>query len=452
MTAKIQVEQMKPASGIPHWSIAARIAFRFSFVYLGLFIVYFCPLWLQDLLFIKKQSHLVLGGIWPMRQTVFWAGTHIFRMTASPDPGVGYDGSFFWVQAFCLLIISLVASGIWSVLDRRRENYVTLHKWLRLVIRFVLAALMFAYGMFKVIPAQMPHPTLFQLVRPFGHFLQMEVLWAYMGAALSYEIFAGCAELLGGILLLIPRTATFGALVCLADLTNVFVIDMSYNVANKLQVFHFLLLCMFLLAPEFSRLANFFVLNRAAPPSSQPQFFRTLLANRIAMGAQVVLATYLLGANVYATWTNYWLAYADGAPKPVLYGIWDVDQFSMDGEVRPPLLTDNGRFRRVIFDKGIIWELNSISTDDGAAGFQRPDDSLAYYHASINVRDKTLTLTNPDPDPSRKEWKARFTFERPALNQLILDGEMDKHKLHLQLHLLDRKKFGLVSSGFHWVQ
>jgi len=451
MTTQIQVEQVKPASGIPHWSIAARITFRFVFVYLGLFIVYFCPLWLQDLLFIKKQSHLVLGGIWPMRQTVFWVGTHIFRMTASPAPGVGYDGSFFWLQAFCLLSISLVASGIWSVLDRRRENYAALHKWFRLVIRFVLAALMFAYGMFKVIPAQMPYPNLFQLVRPFGQFLQMEVLWTYMGTAPSYEIFAGCAELLGGILLLIPRTVTFGALVCLAVLTNVFVIDMSYNVANKLQVLHFLLLCMFLLAPEFSRLANFFVLNRDAAPSAQPRLFHTLRANRIAMSAQVILASYLLAANVYATWSNYWLAYADGAPKPALYGIWDVDQFSLDGEVRPPLLTDNDRFRRVIFDKGIIWELNSISTDDGTAGFQRPDNSLAYYRASINVRDKTLTLTNPDPGTGRG-WQARFTFERPALNQLILDGEMDKHRLHLELHLFDRRKFELVSSGFRWVQ
>jgi hypothetical protein len=43
---------------------------------------------------------------------------------------------------------------------------------------------------------------------------------------------------------------------------------MSYNVANKLEVFNFILLALFLLAPEFRRLANVFILNRATPPSA----------------------------------------------------------------------------------------------------------------------------------------------------------------------------------------
>jgi hypothetical protein len=29
---------------------------------------------------------------------------------------------------------------------------------------------------------------------------------------------------------------------------------------------------------------------------------------------------------------------------------------------------------------------------------------------------------------------------------------MDRHKVHMQLKLLDRKTFLLVSRGFHWVQ
>ena len=138
-----------------------------------------------------------------------------------------------------------------------------------------------------MIPAQMPFPDLFRLVQPLGHFSLMEVLWAYMGAAPTYEIFAGCAEALGGILLVIPRTTTLGALICLGDLTNVLMIDMSYNVANKIQVFHLLLFALFLLAPEFSRLTNVFVLNRPAPPSTQPALFRTRRANRIALALQV---------------------------------------------------------------------------------------------------------------------------------------------------------------------
>jgi uncharacterized membrane protein YphA (DoxX/SURF4 family) len=450
MLIQLQEEQMQPGPQAPHWDTATRIAFRFCFVYLGLFVIYFCPIWLQYLLFLKRESALVLGGIWPMRPIVLWAGGHIFRMTPPPSTGPGFDGSFYWVEAFCALMIAVLATVAWSILDRKREAYGTLYKWFRLVIRFVLAALMFSYGVFKIIPAQMPYPNLFELVRPFGHFLPIQVRWTYMGAGPAYEIFAGCAEVLGGVLLLFPRTTTLGALICLADLTNVFVIDMTYNVANKLEVFNFILLALFLVAPESRRLANVFILNRAVLPSQRPQLFDTRRANRIAMVVQVVLVVYLIGATAYDAWVNQWLVRASSASRPALYGIWDLDQLSVDGQVRSPLVTDNERWRRIIFDSGVIWEL-SLDADNRVA-FERPDDSLAYYRASINVRDKTVTITDPDPENSRKDWSARFTFDRPAQDQLILDGEMDKHKLHMQLHLFDRKKFELVSSGFHWIQ
>jgi hypothetical protein len=53
---------------------------------------------------------------------------------------------------------------------------------------------------------------------------------------------------------------------------------------------------------------------------------------------------------------------------------------------------------------------------------------------------------------SDKNWKGNLNFQRVAQDQLILDGSMDGHKIHMQLHLVDRSKFMLVSRGFHWVQ
>ena len=58
----------------------------------------------------------------------------------------------------------------------------------------------------------------YRLIEPFGNFSLMGVLWASIGASRPYEIFAGCAETLGGILLIFPRTTTLGALVCLLDM------------------------------------------------------------------------------------------------------------------------------------------------------------------------------------------------------------------------------------------
>jgi hypothetical protein len=256
-----------------------------------------------------------------------------------------------------------------------------------------------------------------------------------LAASPAYEIFAGCAEMLGGILLIIPRTTTLGALVCLADLTQVFMLNMTYDIPVKLLSFHLILLSLVLLAPDLQRLANLFFLNRAAGPSTQPPLFATSRARRIAVAVQILIGVWLMGMNAYGSWAG-WHLYGGGRPKSALYGIWDVDQMMIDGQVRSPLLSDYGRWRRIVFDFPTF------------ASFQHMDDSFASYGAKIDVNSNALVLTKFD----EKNWKAKFAFQRPAPDQLILDGQMGGHKVRMQLRLFDRKKFLLISRGFHWVQ
>ena len=78
---------------------------------------------------------------------------------------------------------------------------------------------------------------------------------------------------------------------------------------------------------------------------------------------------------------------------------------------------------------------------------QNTDESFAPYGASVNLQEKTLALTKSDD----KNWRAHFTFQRPAEDQLILNGRMDNHQVHMELQLIDRNSFLLVSRGFHWI-
>ena len=80
--------------------------------------------------------------------------------------------------------------------------------------------------------------------------------------------------------------------------------------------------------------------------------------------------------------------------------------------------------------------------------FQRMNDSFFWYGATIDQNLKSITLTNS----SDKNWKATFSFERPAADRLVLEGEMDGRKVRMQLVLLEREKFRLINRGFHWVQ
>jgi uncharacterized membrane protein YphA (DoxX/SURF4 family) len=417
------------------WSLATRVAFRFCFLYFGLY----C-LSTQIITSLVVSAIYELpdpSSVFPLKQIITWTAAHVFHVKTQlvfTGSGSG-DKTVDWVQAFCLFIFAVAATCLWFFLDRDRANYVALHKWFRLFLRFSLAGQMLSYGLAKAVPLQMPFPYLSRLIEPFGNFSPMGVLWSSIGASPAYEVFAGCAELLGGLLLIFPRTTLFGALVCLADMTQVFMLNMAYDVPVKLFSFHLILMSVLLLAPDFQRLANVFFLDRAATPSMQPQLFLSQKANRIGLVVQVIFGIWLVATNVYGSWSA-WRIYGGARPKSPLYGIWDVEQLSIDGQVRPALLGDNERWHRVIFDSPMFATIQSMN------------DSFACYGVAIEAEKRSLALTkNFD-----KNWSANLSFQRDGQDQMTLDGEMNSHKMHAVLKLVDRNKFLVVSRGFHWVQ
>ena len=432
LAAESQVTVAAPPE--PTWNFGVRLAFRFCFVYFTLYCL--SNQIIAELLPIPNVNFDGLGILWPLRQITFWIATHVFHIShplVYTGSGSG-DKTFDWIQNLFLLTVAVLATVIWSVVDRRRRNYAALYKWFWLFIRFALASELLVYGFSKIIPLQMPFPFLNRLVEPYGNFSPMAVLWSSVGAARPYEIFTGCAEAMGGLLLVFPRTTMLGAFVSLADMVMVFTLNMTYDVPVKLLSFHLILLSLFLLAPEGRRLFTFFFSRRAVGPSTQPVLFKSLRANRWALVVQIVLALYLIGLNIYGG-IQRWHTYGGARPKPSLYGIWNVEKMYIDGVERSALLTDYGRWRRVIFDFTTF------------TSFQRMDDTTAGFGSTINDKDKTVTLTKP----ADTNWKASLSYDRPAQDQLILDGSMDGHKVHMQLKLFDRNKFTLVNRGFHWI-
>jgi hypothetical protein len=449
-----QPQQPQPQFNIPRWNLTLRIAFRFWMIYLGLYCL--STQIITTLFSLNEGASLPdLATRWPLRAVISWTGAHIFHVNAPLTAFWGgnsatADDMFAWVTAFCLLVIATAATVLWSLLDRSRENYDELHKWFRLFLRFALAGQLLAYGFVKVFLLQMSYPSLTRLLQPFGTFSPMGMLWNSMGSAPAYQMFTGSAEVLAGFLLIVPRTATLGALIGLADMIQVFTLNMTYDVPAKLHAFHLILLSCFLLAPDVPRLVRFLLLNRATAPSTQEQLFRSVRANRIAFAAQVIFGLWLVAFFSHQCW-GYWNRAGGGRPLPPLYGIWEVRQMSVDEQPRPPLLTDSTRWRRAIFDfpNRNCAALNKQVKHTEAPlclAFQRLDDSFAPYGASVNLSDGTLALKKSDD----KNWRASFTFKRPAGDQLILDGQMDNHQVHMELQLTDRNSFPLVSRGFHW--
>ena len=210
MASRPQLVLIEEEAPMERWTALTLVAFRFCFVYLSLYT--FSSQIITSLLPLPDVDLPDLST--PLQPLVSWVAAHIFHIKTAvsfQNTGSG-DKLCDWLLNFCVLAIAIIATLIWSVIDRKRETYAGLYRWFRLFIRISLAGQMFAYGFAKAVPLQMPFPFLNRLLEPFGHFSPMGVLWSAIGASPAYEIFTGCVETLAGVLLIIPRTVVPGAL------------------------------------------------------------------------------------------------------------------------------------------------------------------------------------------------------------------------------------------------
>jgi hypothetical protein len=412
------------------WRLAKRIAFRFGFLYL---VLYNLPLPLGPLPFTEGLA-LKYEQIW--RAVVPWVGERILHLSSAVliVPTGSGDTMYNWILALCYLTIAIAATAVWSILDRRRSHYGKLDQWLRLYVRLSLAFWMITYGGMKAIPAQFPPPFLNRLIQPYGESSPMGLLWTFMGSSPSYTMITGCVELLGGVLLILPRTAMLGALVSFAATFQVFVLNMCYDVPVKLFSFHLMLMSVFIFLPHARRLANVFLFNRAVQPAKVRPLFERSWLNRTALILQVVFGLYVVGISLYAGYGGY-KTYGNGAPKVPLYGIWSVQDVAVDGERRPPLLTDQTLWRNVIFQF------------PGSLIVQPMKGPNQFLKLDLDMEKKKMSLTNPNDSG----WNAEFSFEESGPGLIALDGQIEGKQTRAKLLRTDESQFLLKSRGFHWV-
>ncbi|MFG1795365.1 DoxX family protein [Nocardia sp. NPDC049149] len=428
------------------WNPLTRIVFRFCFVYFSVFCVVF-PQFLYVYLGIVGTKLLPDNAIsWTLEilEPIFaWVGRHVFGVDAALhlETGSG-DQTIIWIFLFCALVIATAVTLVWTVLDRRRPSYPRLHAWFLLFLRLALGGQMFFYGMAKVIPTQMPEPSLMALLTPYGHFTPMAVLWSQVGSSPVYQILLGSAEVLGGVLVLLPRTATLGAMLSLVSIAQVFVLNMTFDVPVKILAGHLVLMSLVLLAPQAGRLANMFVLQRPSAPATQPEPFHSRRVRRVAVAVQFLLIPWVIVGLIQTDW-QFWKE-SGGAPKPPLYGIWTVSEFTEDGQPVPPLTTDTNRWQRLVFDV------------TGTA-YQQMDGTLVPVVAAVDTSAGTLTLADAKPTAhplavaQAAEPFGAFTFTQPAPDRLRLDGQLGGRPVTVTLEQTDLRSFPLRSTGFRWV-
>ncbi|HEX4960790.1 MAG TPA: hypothetical protein VF173_08120 [Thermoanaerobaculia bacterium] len=422
------------------WSLAQRVGFRFLFSYLILF-----SLTGQEIAQIPFCEPLVDKYTELWHAVAVWIGRHLFHITykiALSGDGSG-DTTFRWLLLLCYVILAGVVTVVWSVLDRTRGNYERLHQWLRLLLRFSLAVAMIVYGTTKVIPNQMPIPRPYTLLQRVGELTPMRMLWTFMGTSPAYETFTGLAELLGGLLLLVPRTTLLGALVCVADMTMVFLLNMCYDVPVKIMSFHYLGMSLILVAPDLHRLAGLFLFNRTVEPAETPPplFVRPRL-NRAPHVLLFLLGLYVIGASVLGAIERY---KRQNPPRPPLYGVWSVEDPA--GDTLAGRDADPERWRWVTFQKPGSF---SVETASGAHRAFSLDFDRARKRLTLGkyLLDPKGGLVRDAKGQAQRipNWRAELVFDQPAADRLVLDGELDGRPMHATLH-----RMRLTGENFHWI-
>jgi uncharacterized membrane protein YphA (DoxX/SURF4 family) len=410
------------------WSPLWRFFFRLSFIYL----VLSASLWIFE--FADKSTALLARpylGFW--QPFARWTALHIFHWNNTTGLNFVRDTRYLYALLTCFLVFAIAGALAWSILDRKQKEYNALNHWLRVFLRYVLAYLLLHYGMDKVFLLQFPAPGLARLTERFGDYSPSSLMWAFIGSSTAYTVFGGLAEILGGVLLLFRRTTTLGALIAFAVMFNVTVMDFSYDVAVKLLCLNILLMALYLVIPDIHRLLNFFLLNRATEPAQLAPFTLGRSKRKVAMTLKICVLLYLIVPLTIRDWRTYHQTGA-GAPRPPLYGLYEVEDFSLSGVAHPPLITDPVRWRYVILETP-----NTIT-------IRRMDDSLANYFIHYDSGQQKILFDAPGDAMDKSMLKVSLQD-----NSMQLDGVLAGTPISAKLKKIDKSGFTLVNRGFHWI-
>lgn len=424
------------------WPLWQRILFRFFFVYFALQITpwHYFTKWFPPMQWVVRRYDRVVEWL------VQWSNAHLFHTWATlVEPNGSGDTSWVFTFIKVNLIIAATACVAWSILDRKRAAYPRLLFWLRMTLRYYVAAAALSYGIIKIFLLQMPFPSLSQLSTPLGDLLPMRFSWLFIGFSDKYQFFSGSMELLAGLLLLYRRTITAGLFAATGAFANVVMINMAYDVPVKLYSSHLLFCCLFLLALDAPRLIRFLVLNQPTPPTHAWDL--NLTRPWQTWGARAVkayLVVTLLGLRVNDGWNGFQSLRHPPKAGPFAAGVYEVRRYVVNRDTIPAASGDTLRWKDVIIDNN---SGGSVNTADGVFWHRygrgyfryRPDTfahTVAVWKTSTIPRDSTFLFT--------------MRYEVVDTATVRWDTAIRGDSVHVEMVRVPRH-FQLAERQFHWV-
>ena len=187
-------------------------------------------------------------------------------------PNDSGDTTMAYLTLLNYFVLALLLATTWTVLLRRIPSRNASVDLLRTYLRYVLALAMLGYGLAKVNMAgnQFPEVNEYRLNNTWGETSPMGLVWGFMGASRPYTIFAGMGEVVAAALLIWRHTALLGAIVAVAVMTNVVMLNYCYDVPVKIDSTHLTLMGLLILVPDARRLLSLLMFQRNPTDQGTP--------------------------------------------------------------------------------------------------------------------------------------------------------------------------------------
>ncbi|MGY6741176.1 MAG: hypothetical protein ACXIUQ_00460 [Cecembia sp.] len=405
------------------WSLPKKLSFRFAFIYFLLFITLldWYGLRITAIIFYEFYFDMLLDTVIP------WVGVHVFHIDypiTSPTFGNHSDSTFIYIQYFVTIMVAFVGALLWSLFDRKRLHYDKLYYGLTVLIRYYLAANLFAFALEKFFKTQFGDLTFYQLTQPVGDMTPMSLAWAFFGHSYPYNIFMGVAES-AALLLLFRRTTPFGALLTTAAMANVVAVNISYDVHAKVFASMMLVMALFLLLPYLQRILKFFFTGKAvALPIQQGLVFQKRWKSRALLILKILIIAFELVPHLfwYARASERRLA-KESAP---FRGVYEVTDFVMNQDT-------------LAIDDPIRWD--EVVLEDWWTSIRYKGDSIAF--ADLSLDKKEMLLYGDITELSKKEK----LIKQELGDEVALDSVLIARKIKIPINFETQDSIHLTFKG-----
>ncbi|HET9745449.1 MAG TPA: hypothetical protein VFP97_07050 [Chitinophagaceae bacterium] len=407
------------------WTKTELIIFRFAFCYLILYFVFLGSAFQVFLPFLQKfQFNTPFQYI---SDVFVGLVNRLFIQQKFADNIYKGDGdtSWFYIAIFSYFLLAVLVTIVWT-LFAKRTNYLFLFICVYTFARYYLAFILFGYGFGKLFGAQFFDPQPTYLMQPLGNIDSHTLLWTFMGASKAYNYFGGLMETIPAVLLLFRRTASLGAFLAIATLTNVLLLNIGYDTLVKWLSAHLILIALFIISPDIKRVFNFFFLNKNTSLTTIVLPAINKKIRLIQYGLKYILIAYAVFSSIKLS-----VEIKENYSKPYfgnIDGIYDIEKFYRSQPNQSTIPNDAMHWRKIGINKF------------GEIAIQYTNDSVIYRSIEIDTVTKSLALSSWNDST----FKCNLSYTINGSNEYVFEGNYKKDSIRFSAKKMNLQSYPLL--------